>query len=233
MPVLSAPSSANPAEPLPRTKALVYVDAFNLYYGVLKDTPSSKWLNLQSFFDELRLNDEIIGIHYFTAIVDEAKATSTTRDRQRRYLKALASLDRVTITRGKYQSREVSCRARCRERYMVPEEKKTDVNIAVRMISDALDGAAQRLILVSGDSDLEPAVAWIKRRFPQMKLSVYIPQLPTQSHQRRNDAYRQMGVDARVLPTDRLSAHQFPARIILPDGSTVERPAEWPKEVTK
>ncbi len=229
---VTSPTTASTETPS-RTKALVYVDGFNLYYGVLKGSPGWKWLNLQSFFDELRLNDEIIGIRYFTAIVDEGRATSTTRDRQRRYLQALSSLDRVTITRGKYQSREVSCRATCRQRYMVPEEKKTDVNIAVSMINDTLVGEAQRLILVSGDSDLEPALAWIRANRPGCKLHVYIPQLPNEAHQRRNDAYRQMGIDVRTLPTDRLAANQFPDKVTLPDGRTVERPVEWPKEKRK
>jgi hypothetical protein len=218
----------SPAPP-PKLKALVYIDGFNLYYGVLKENPAWRWLNIQVLFDELRLNDDIIGIRYFTAIVDEGKQASTTRDRQKRYLKALGSLERVEIILGKYQSREVTCRATCKKEYLVPEEKKTDVNIAVRMISDAVDCLAERLILVSGDSDLEPAVAWIKKRVPNLKLTVYIPQLPSEAKTRRNDAYRQMGVDVRVLPVDRMAAHQFPQCVTLANGGTVERPAEWPK----
>jgi hypothetical protein len=203
------------------------VDGFNLYYGVLKSNPAWKWLNLKSFFDELRLTDDVVAIRYFTANVDETKAVSTTRDRQKRYLKALSSLDLVSVIRGKYQPREVTCRAQCRQRYQVPEEKKTDVNIAVSMISDAIDGLADRIVLVSGDSDLEPAVKWIKERFPEMKIVVYIPQLPDESKVRRNDAYRQMGVDARVLPTDSIKKHQFPHTVALPSGEQVERPKEW------
>lgn len=38
-------------------------------------------------------------------------------------------------------------------------------------------------------------------------------------------------MDARVLPTDRLAAHQFPICVTLPDRSSVERPTELPKEV--
>jgi uncharacterized LabA/DUF88 family protein len=201
-----------------KTRAIVYVDGFNLYYGVLKSSPAWKWLNLASFFDSLRVDDEIVKICYFTAIVDEGRAASETRDRQKRYLNI----------HGKYQPRQVKCRATCRQPYQVPEEKKTDVNIAVRMLSDAIDGAADRLILVSGDSDIEPAIKWIRSRFPKIKVTVYIPQLPDDSKQRRNDSYRQMNVDAKVLPITSLSAHQFPKIVELPNGGLVERPKDWP-----
>lgn len=211
-----------------RSKAIVYVDGFNLYYGVLKSCPYWKWLNLASFFDSLRVDDEIVKICYFTAIVDEGRVTSETRDRQKRYLKALGSLGRLEVILGKYQPREVRCRATCRLPYQVPEEKKTDVNIAVKMISDAIDGVTERLILVSGDSDIEPAIKWIRSRFPKIKITVYIPQLPDDAKQRRNDSYRQMNVDAKILPITSLSAHQFPKVVQLPNDGLVERPKEWP-----
>ncbi len=165
-------SPSDPAITPKRKKAMVYVDGFNLYFGILQGSPGLKWLNLQSFMDFLRPDEEIVGVHYFTALVDPQKHLSVSRDRQKRYLLALESCSRVKIVRGKYQMREVSCRARCRERYEVPEEKKTDVGIAVHMISDAIDGLIDRIILISGDSDLEPAVEWIRKRHPAIKITV-------------------------------------------------------------
>ena len=44
----------------------VYVDAFNLYYGCLMDTPY-KWLNLRTFCELSFPADHIKEIHYFTA----------------------------------------------------------------------------------------------------------------------------------------------------------------------
>jgi hypothetical protein len=121
----------------------------------------------------------------------------------------------------------VSCRARCRDRYEVPEEKKTDVGIAVHMISDAIDGLMDRIILLSGDSDLEPAVEWIRKRHPTIKITVYLPQTPGDSKPRRNDTYSRMGVDAKPLPTADLQRFQFPDKVDLGSGRSVERPKEW------
>ncbi len=47
----------------------MYVDGFNLYYGVLKNT-AYKWLDLERFFKPLRPQDDIQAINYFTAIVE-------------------------------------------------------------------------------------------------------------------------------------------------------------------
>lgn len=159
-------SPANPPSVPVRKKAMVYVDGFNLYFGILQGTPDLKWLNLESFMDFLRPDEEVLGVRYFTALVDPQKHLSVSRDRQKRYLQALGSCPKLKVIMGKYQLREVSCRGKCRERYEVPEEKKTDVGIAVQMISDAIDGLMDRIVLVSGDSDLEPAVEWIRKRHP-------------------------------------------------------------------
>ena len=56
---------------------------------------------------------------------------------------------------------------------MVNEEKRTDVNIAIQMLEDAYEDRCDKLILVSGDSDLVPAV--IRVRNLGKKVLVYIP----------------------------------------------------------
>jgi len=46
--------------------------------------------------------------------------------------------------------------------FNVPEEKRIDVNIAIHMIEDAIDDKCDRLIVVSDNSDLVPAVKAVK-----------------------------------------------------------------------
>lgn len=52
-------------------RTIVYVDAFNLYYGALKDKPYNyKWLDLLALSRAmLRRGNDIVGIKYFTAKV--------------------------------------------------------------------------------------------------------------------------------------------------------------------
>jgi len=44
----------------------VYVDGFNLYYGLLKGGPH-KWLNLEALFDAVLPKNTIQTVRYFTA----------------------------------------------------------------------------------------------------------------------------------------------------------------------
>lgn len=55
------------------------------------------------------------------------------------------------------------------------EEKKTDVNIALGMYRDACKGICDRIILVSNDTDLEPALAAIRDDFPMTMIGVVAP----------------------------------------------------------
>lgn len=210
-----------------KPRARVYIDGFNLYFSVIKHTTGAKWLNLESFFDSLRIDDQIERINYFTAIVEPERPQSAKRERQATFLKALGTLDRVKIIKGRYQSRTVKCGANCRQTYNVPEEKKTDVNIALTMVDDALNDRVDRIILVSGDSDLEPAVEYICRQRPKVKVFVYVPQNPNSPHRRNNRHYSSIGATVKQLPLTTISNHALPDPIVLADGSSITKPATW------
>ena len=50
-------------------RAIVYIDGFNLYYGLLRHSPH-KWLNLEKFVKALLTDKyEVMAIKYFTARV--------------------------------------------------------------------------------------------------------------------------------------------------------------------
>jgi len=73
----------------PRT--IIYIDGFNLYYGAVRGS-AFKWLNLQRFFQLLRPHDNILKVHYFTALVD-----GPTKPNQDAYLRALGTLPVLNI----------------------------------------------------------------------------------------------------------------------------------------
>ena len=127
----------------PKKRCTLYVNGFNWYFGIFRHRSAWKWLNIQSFFEALRLDEDVVAIKFFTALIDPLQHVSTRRDRHKRYLKALSSLPKVKVILGKFQERTVTCQAReCQRRleYVVPEEKKTDVNIAVNLMEDAFRG---------------------------------------------------------------------------------------------
>ena len=151
--------------------SIIYVDGFNLYYGALKNSPA-KWLNLDQYFRFVRQDDDMRLIRYFTA--------RTGSPDQETYLQALATLPNVEVDYGLFKSKRIKCRVSgCNykgiKEFSAPEEKGTDVNIALRMLDDAYQGACNRMVLVSGDSDLVPTLKLVKKRFPQIKITVYVP----------------------------------------------------------
>ncbi len=202
-------------------RSIIYIDGFNLFYGALRGSPD-RWLNLEKLFRLIRQDDDVQKIRYFTA-------RTGTRD-QETYLKALETLLLVTIEYGLFKTKKIKCRVRScgfgglRE-FQAPEEKGTDVNIALRMLDDAYQGVCERMVLVSGDSDLVPPVQLIKQRFPGIKISVYVP-----ARDKVRGAARELRSAADkhlTLPLDKLSKAQFESRLFDSSGNVIEKPVSW------
>ena len=92
-----------PGTPVPKKKSIVYIDGFNLYYGLMRGGPY-KWLNLQKYFERLRPDDDIQAIRYFTAMIAGAR-----RSNRRTYLRALETLPLVETILGRFKDKQVNC----------------------------------------------------------------------------------------------------------------------------
>jgi len=206
-----------------KTRSIVYIDGFNLYYGALRGSPN-KWLDLEQYFKRLRPDDELLKIWYFTAIV-----SGGARGRQAAYLEALQTRPLVGIKYGLYKSKTLKCGVQActheHRKYVSVEEKGTDVNIALQMIDDAYQGLTERMILVSGDSDLVPAVKLVKDRFPKIQITVYVPA----THPTRGAAteLRRAADKDATLPLTLLPKCQFPPTLSDGQGSTLIKPLTW------
>ena len=76
--------------------------------------------------------------------------------------------------RGKYLDKQIQC-PNCHDAISRPEEKKTDVNISVRMIADCVLNDTDTIVLVSADSDLVPPLEFIQKQYPEKRIKVYFP----------------------------------------------------------
>jgi uncharacterized LabA/DUF88 family protein len=206
-----------------RPRTIVCVDGFNFYYGAIKGGPY-KWLNLQRYFTLLRPHDEICRIHYFTALVNGPTVLN-----QQVYLRALETLPLINIVLGNYKAKRVKCTVSAcaftgARLFTTMEEKRTDVNIAVQMMEDSYENHCDQFVLVSGDSDLVPAV--IRTKALGKKVLAYIPARdPTRG---AAVELRSVADGAKILPLLPLVKHaQFPATI--PDGSGgfLSKPSSW------
>jgi len=208
-----------------KRRVVVYIDGFNLYYGALKDKPRLKWLNLERYCTLLRPHDDIQAIRYFTALV-----AGPNKPNQEAYLKALATTPVVKVILGKFKDKSVKCQVNgcahtLSRRFTVPEEKRTDVNIAIYMLDDAYQDVCDHLILFSGDSDLVPALNMVRLRFPSKMITVYVP---------FRDPIRGAAVELRLaaskhrdLPLPLLSKALFQDTIPDGAGGVINKPVAW------
>jgi len=205
-------------------RSIIYIDGFNLYYGCLRAS-GLKWLDLERMFTRLRPHDDIQSIQYFTAMIDGPR-----RANQSRYLQALMTSSKIQITLGKFKTKQARCRVRKCEfagsrMFDKPEEKRTDVNIALAMVDDAHHDRADRLVLVSGDSDLVPAVHLIKANSPEKQVIVYVP-----SRDPARGAATELRSSAdkdRTLPLRLLRISQYPVEIPDGRGGVIAKPPNW------
>lgn len=146
---------------------IVYVDGFNLYYGLLRNTPW-RWLDLGAFADRLAGRQrEVRQIRYFTARIKPNPNDPHGMASQAAYLEALAGKEpRLSIEEGVYLlSTKTMPNANPPPPFvqvLKAEEKGTDVNIACGMLADAYEHKAETFILVSGDSDLATPVKCVR-----------------------------------------------------------------------
>lgn len=208
-----------------KKRSIIYIDGFNFYYGVMKGGPY-KWLNLERFFCRLRDNDLVQRIRYFTAEVNGPVHAAN----QREYLLALTTLPTVDVILGKFKSKQVECRVMgCpvpgRRLFTTFEEKRTDVNIALWILHDAQRDLCDRMVLVSGDSDLLPAITMVKDHWPEKEIIVYIPA----KNASRGAALELRAVAHRnkTLPLDLLKKSQFPASVPTGSGRIATKPSFW------
>ena len=205
-------------------RSIIYVDGFNLYYGAVRGGPH-KWLDLQKYFTMLRPDDQIQRIWYFTALIDGSQ-----RQNQEAYLQALDTRPLVEIVLGKYKYKTVKCTlSACTfsgpREFQVPEEKRSDVNIAIQMLDDAYSGRADRMIVVSEDPDLVPAIHLIKQRFPSIQTTVYVPS----RNPKRGAAVeiRSAADKHKTLPLNLLARCQLPNPVRGGVSGVIRKPARW------
>ena len=110
----------------------VYIDGFNLYYGALKGTPY-KWLDLDALCRRLLPKHELGRIRYFTAIVAARPHDLSGPDRQRVYLRALATMP-----------------------------KGSDVNLATYLLADAFRQDCEAAVVITNDSDLAEPIRLVR-----------------------------------------------------------------------
>ena len=194
-----------------------FIDGFNLYHAIDDvQLDKYKWLDLSKLASAFTSSkDEITAVYYFTAY---ATWMPDKYARHRVYVRALESKN-VKIVFGEFKQRDKQCR-QCNQSYKTFEEKKTDVNIAIKLFQGAVHDLYDTAVVVSGDSDLVPSVEAVKETFPHKTVGVVIP------IGRRAESLKQAANFHMKMKLKHLISCQLPYEINL-GGITIKCPEKW------
>ena len=128
------------------------------------------WLNLVSLVENLLRDDQqLVEVKYFTTRISSRGGNTAKFRRQATYLEALDTLPNLQTFYGHYLSKQVCCHS-CGVVWDTTEEKMTDVQIAIEMLTDAYSDTFDTAIVISGDSDLAPPIGKIRNMFPTKRV---------------------------------------------------------------
>jgi uncharacterized LabA/DUF88 family protein len=162
-----------------KLRTIVYIDAFNLYYGVLKKTPY-KWLDIDSMVKKILKKNEIVSLKYFTAPVKGDKKNPNRLKHQKNYISALKThLPNFECIQGYFIEKKVKAKnlnpPPSQVTVALREEKGTDVNIAVEIVKDSYTQDFDCVLLISNDGDLARALSIAKET--GKKVVVIVPRI--------------------------------------------------------
>lgn len=219
-------------------RTIVYIDGFNLYYRMLKDRPSMKWVNpLLLAANVLQPGHVITRVNYYIARVSARAHDPQAPARQATYLNALATVPEIAVHEGSFMITEpwmpLALPPQSKPngynwtmplpavvKVVKSEEKGSDVNLGSHLVRDAFIDAFDVAVVITNDSDLvEPIRIAVQEAGKRVGLLVPV-RYPNQSLMNVASFY------LRIRP-GHLAHSQFPATINLPNEVSITRPATW------
>lgn len=209
----------------------MFVDGFNLYHALQwfedgvnqadnkryrKYKWTSLWLLAECYVSPK--SQRLVGVTLFTTLAtwDPGKHL-----RHRQFVTAQESQG-VEVIYGKFKEKWIKCKGGCGNRFSIRQEKQTDVNIATTIVQMAHEDRYDKAILISGDSDLVPAIELVHRVFPQKEIAVVVP------IGRKGDEIEAACKGKRFKMTeDHLKRSKMADKLQHPSGKWVVKPTEY------
>lgn len=223
-------SSINPK------RAICFIDGFNLYHSLAGNSSflKYKWLDLWSLCDIfLTKDEELVDVFYFTAYTDW-----NPERRSRHHTYVTINQDRgCKVIFGKFLEKTVTSRVECLspclpkgtrrfcgKRFLVHEEKMTDVNIAVNILRACVQGLCDSVYLLSGDNDLIPALETARALCPKVRIRVLLP--VNAKAKNLMAVCKANGFKYMRIAEEHLTKAQFPNPVVIGD-KTYSKPLHW------
>lgn len=150
-----------------------FIDGFNMYHSLKENAPDCRWLNLAKLCSRfLKEGETVSRIYYFSAYATWLNDVEKVKKHQL-YVNRLRK-EGVVPVMGKFKEKTVFC-PNCETYFTKHEEKQTDVNIALKIVAGAMLYEYDTAILVSGDTDMIPAIQTVKDIGFDKKIGVLFP----------------------------------------------------------
>lgn len=204
------------------------VDGFNLYHSIRAAENSAgvglRWLDLDSLCRSMLhlIGDgaECAGIDYFSALAKHREGIRPgTTGRHMSYINALRA-SKIDAYLGNFKAKNDDC-SKCGVQFVRHEEKETDVAIACRLIELFVSNKCETAVLISGDSDMAPAIRAAKRLHPGAKIVVMFP------FDRRSKELARIADKSFKISLDQYQRYQLPKEVTIPGGGVAKKPPCW------
>lgn len=209
---------------MPKTN--IYVDGFNLYYGIRETARHCKWLDIEKLCTTILPHSTVNRVRYFTANVKPRADDPDCHLRQAVYLRALGTISNISIHKGEFLSKPVRMRLESPPpvgpatiSVIKTEEKGSDVNLASFLLCDAFDNEFETAVVVSNDSDLVTPISIVRERF---KRDVIV----LNPHKKPSVELAKVATFIRPIRAGALEASQFLPRLTTKRG-IITKPALW------
>lgn len=186
--------------------AICYVDGFNLFHGIKElQKPALKWLDLWTLAQSLVTQSDVLtGVVYFTAIADWNAEKAA---RHRKYVAALRTRN-VEVVQSRFQKVTRLCVKKAKN-CPFQEEKETDVGLATRALADVFNGKADKVVVITADTDQVPLFRQIKLNRPAVQIVV----CATADRLARARSLQQLADEFKVIGPERLLASLLPRTV--------------------
>lgn len=109
----------------------------------------------------------------------------------------------MEVQLGRFKEKDVWCPT-CKTSFKRHEEKETDVAVAVKLLELFALNACDTVVLVTGDTDLAPAIRIAKTLYPQKRIWVVFP------YGRYNTELKVLAHGTIKVKAKRYTANQLP-----------------------
>ena len=207
------------------------IDGFNLYHSVKTASRDlglngggTRWLDIrsmcQSYLHLIDTTARLGEIYYFSALakhLENRKPDVTLRHKT--YIRCLEDCG-VFVELHRFKKNLTFCQ-KCTQTFNRREEKETDVAMATRMLEILFLDKCDTIVLVTGDTDVVPAVKTAQRIFPTNEIVFLMP------YKRHNKELAILCSKHFDISSQNYTKHQFADPFINKKGKSIIKPSSW------